>query len=110
MHSMRSGQRQVELRRLDNQLRVFGKANSLCEFGNIIVTNRDINDSETVYFLIQDHYFDRAMYLSVKYFVFCLLQYQVRPLMVEKYQLPLFTLFRLLCPAFSFADVDTYGI
>ena len=30
--------------------------------------------------------------------------------MVEKYQLPLFTLFRPACPAFSFVDVDTYGI
>ena len=25
-----------------------------------------------------------------------------------KYKLPLFTLFRSLCPAFAFADVDTY--
>ena len=30
MHSMRSAQRQVELRRLGNQLPVLGKANSLC--------------------------------------------------------------------------------
>ena len=28
----------------------------------------------------------------------------------KKYKLPLFTLFRPLCPAFSFADVDTYAI
>ena len=31
---------------------------------------------------------------------------QLRPLLVDKYYLPLFTLFRPLCPAFSFADVD----
>ena len=30
MHSMRSAQRQVELRRLGNQLPLLGKANSLC--------------------------------------------------------------------------------
>ena len=35
----------------------------------------------------------------------------LRPLAVGKtYKLPLFTLFRPLCPAFSFADVDTYDI
>ena len=47
MPSMSSAQRQVELRRLGNQLPVLGKANSLCEVGNV-VTTRDINDSETV--------------------------------------------------------------
>ena len=31
MRSMRSAQRQVELRRLGNQLQVLGKANSLCK-------------------------------------------------------------------------------
>ena len=36
------------------------------------------------------------------------LQYQLCPLVVEKYELPLFTIFGMLCPAFSFADVDTY--
>ena len=53
-----SAQRQVELRRLGNQLPVLCKANSLCAVGNIIslqLTNRDINDSETVYFVIQYH-------------------------------------------------------
>ena len=39
---MRSAQRQVELRRLGNQLPVLGKANSLCEVDNIILTTRDI--------------------------------------------------------------------
>ena len=58
MRSMRSAQRQVELRRPGNQLPLLGKANSLCEVGN--------NDSETVYFVIQDRSpFDRAMYLFV---------------------------------------------
>ena len=35
MRSMRSAQRQVELRRLGNQLPVLGKANSLCEVSNM---------------------------------------------------------------------------
>ena len=35
MRSMRSSKRQVELRRLGNQLQVLGKVNSLCEVGNI---------------------------------------------------------------------------
>ena len=52
MRSMRSDQRQVELRRLGNQLPVLGKANSLCEVGNISLQ------------------FDRAMYLFVKVGVF----------------------------------------
>ena len=53
--------RQVEVRRLGNQLPVLGKAISLCEVGNI----RGITDSETVglYFVIQDHHFDRSMYV-----------------------------------------------
>ena len=63
MCSMRSAQRQVELRRLGHQLPVLGKANSLCEVGTIIVRTRGINDSETVYFVIKDHHFDRAMYV-----------------------------------------------
>ena len=67
MRSMRSAQRQVELRQLGNQLPGLGKANSLCEVGNI-VTTRDINDSETVFFVIQDHH--RAMYLFVNCCVF----------------------------------------
>ena len=58
MRSMRSAQRQVELRRLGNQIPVLIKANSLCEVGNISLQplTRDINDSETVYFVIQDHH------------------------------------------------------
>ena len=46
MRSMSSAQRQVELILL----------------GNIIVTTRNINGSETVYFVIQDH----LLYLFVK--------------------------------------------
>ena len=37
MRSMRSAQRQVELRRLGNQLPVLGKANSLCKIVNLHV-------------------------------------------------------------------------
>ena len=55
MRSKSSAQRQVELRRLGNQLTVLGKANSLCEVGNMIVTT-NINDSENVCLLIQDHH------------------------------------------------------
>ena len=52
---MHFAQGQVELRRLGNQLSMLGKANSLCDVGNISLqlTNRDINDSETVYFDIR---------------------------------------------------------
>ena len=58
MSFMRSAQSQVELRPLGNQLPVLGKANWLCDVGNISLqlTTRDINDSETVYFVIQDHH------------------------------------------------------
>ena len=52
MRSMRSAQRQVELRRLGNQLPVLGKANSLCEVSNMSL------------------HFDRAMYLFVILFLF----------------------------------------
>ena len=38
MRSMRSAQRQVELRRLGNPFPVLGKANSLCEVGIIIAS------------------------------------------------------------------------
>ena len=51
MRSMSSAQRQVELILL----------------GNIIVTTRNINGSEIVYFVIQDH----LLYLFVKLCVFC---------------------------------------
>ena len=80
MRFMRSAQRQVEPRRLGNLLPVLGKANSLCNVGNISLqlTSRDIDDSETVYFVIQA--FDRVMYLFVKLCVFCPLFYQSRPL------------------------------
>ena len=54
MRSMCSAQRQVELRRHGDQL-------SLCEVGNILLHRDMINDSETVYFVIQDHHFDRDM-------------------------------------------------
>ena len=37
MRSMRSVQRQVELRRLDNQLPVLGKPNSLCKIVKLCV-------------------------------------------------------------------------
>ena len=37
MRSMRSAQRQVELRRLGNQLPVLGKANSLCKIVKLCV-------------------------------------------------------------------------
>ena len=48
MRFLCSAQRKVELRRLGNQLPVLGKANALYDVGN---------DSETVYFVIQDHHF-----------------------------------------------------
>ena len=68
MRLLCSAQRKVELRRLGNQLPVLGKANALCDVGNISLqlTNRDINDSETVYFVIQNHHFFRVMYIFCK--------------------------------------------
>ena len=65
MSSIRYVQRQIELQRLGNRLPVLGKAISLCEVCNIIVivTTRDINDSETVRLPC-----DRAMsYLFVRF-------------------------------------------
>ena len=93
MRFMLSDQRQVDLRRLGNQLAVLGKGNWPCDVGNISlqVTTRYINDSETMYFVIQDYHFDRVMYLFVKLCVFCLLFYQLRLLAVRK----------ILAPAFS---------
>ena len=58
---------QVELRRLGNLLPVLGKANSLCVVGKI-VTTRDINDSETVYFVIQDHH----LIVPCRAYLFCM--------------------------------------
>ena len=54
----------MDLRRLGNQLSVLGKGNWPCDVGNISLqlTTRDINDSGTVYFVIQDYHFDRVMY------------------------------------------------
>ena len=78
-----SAQRQVELRRLGNQLPVLCKANSLCAVGNISLQleKRDINDSETVYFVIQYH----NLIVSYIFFVkFCLWFYNERPLVVRK--------------------------
>ena len=50
---------------------VLGKGNSLdAKSATYIVTTRVINDSEIVYFVIQD--FDRPMDLFVKCCVFCL--------------------------------------
>ena len=37
-------------------------------------------------------------------------QYQLHPLAVGKILTPAFYAFRPLCPAFSFADVDTYVV
>ena len=58
MRFMRSDQHQLELRRLSNQLPVLGEANSLCAVGNMSLqhTTRDINDSESVYLVIQDRH------------------------------------------------------
>ena len=81
-----SAQRQVELGRLGNQLPVLCKANSLCDVGNISLhlTNRPINDSETVYFEIQDHHVIVSCIYFLKLCVFCLLFYKACPLMVRK--------------------------
>ena len=100
MHSMCSAQRQVELRRLGNQLPVLGKANSLCKivvcFGLFVPRRARVKDIP-------------GYRSSGKIGVLCLddvLQNQLRPWWWKKYELPLFS---PLCPAFLFAEVDTYG-
>ena len=58
MRFMCSAGREVELGRLSNP--VLGKANSLLSAMSATIslqlTHRDINDSETVYFVIQEHH------------------------------------------------------
>ena len=111
MRSGRSAQRHVVLRRLANQRPVYSIG---------------IIDSETVYFLIQDHHLIVSCrpYLFVKCGVLCLFvtcvlvlvasrrctTVQVAPPAIGKILTTAFflTLFRLLCRAFSFADVDTH--
>ena len=59
MRYTRSAQRQVVLRQLSNQLPVLIRSAKVATYR--------YNDSETVYFAIQDHLpFDRAMCLFVK--------------------------------------------
>ena len=48
------------------------------------LTHRDITDSETVYFVIQEHHLIGSCIFFVKLCVFCLLFYKVRSLMVRK--------------------------
>ena len=43
MRSMRSAQRQVELRRLGNQLPVLGQANSLCKIEYLTTTTAQLH-------------------------------------------------------------------
>ena len=83
---MRSDQHKLELRRLGNKLPVLGEANSLCDVGNISLqhTMRDLNDSETVYFVIIRAQFARVMYLFVKLRVFSLVFDQLRRLAARK--------------------------
>ena len=56
--SMRSAQSQVELKRLGNQLPVLGKANSLCEVGNKILSLQPGTSMilKRAYFVIQNHH------------------------------------------------------
>ena len=74
MRSMRSAQRQVELRRLSNQLPVLGKANSLCEVGNIsLQPGTSMMLKLCINFVIQDHHLIvPCIHLFVKCCVFCL--------------------------------------
>ena len=58
-----------------------------------------------LYFVIQEHHLIRSC-IFVKLCLFCLLFDKVRPLVMKTN--PVFTLFRPLCPAFSFVEVDTY--
>ena len=120
MRSMRSAQRQVELRRLDNQLPVLVKANSLCKIVKCCVFCLFVRLRRSPGRRGRSRYPGCAripggersrVIVAREKFVQRLddvLQYQLRPLAVgTNYQLPLSTFFRLLCAAFSFADVDT---
>ena len=107
---MRSVQRSVELRRLGNQLPVLGNANSLwkivklCVFclfvtlrlspGQIMGRDKDIPGYRS----------SGKIRVASRRCTSC------APGGEKNYWLPLFTLFRPLCPAFSFADVDTWVI
>ena len=74
-------------------------------------TNRAINDSETVYFVIQEHHLiGSCIFCKIVCVLPVVLQSAPPGGEKKKYQLQLFTLFRPLCPAFSFAEVDTYGV
>ena len=79
-------QRQVELRRLSNQLPLLGQANSLCDVANDIVTTYKHGHQWfwNCVFRNTRAPFDRVMYIFVKLCVFCLLFYKVRPLVVRK--------------------------
>ena len=104
---MCSAQRQVELRGRGNQLPVLGKANSLCKIVKLCVfclfvklrlspgRGKDIPGNRSP---------GKIRVASRR----CTAVPVAPPGGEENYWLPLFTLFRPLCPAFSFADVDTY--
>ena len=91
----RSAQRQVEHRRLGNQLPVLGKANSLYNVGNISLqpgTSMILKLCRPL-FCNTISSFDRVMYRLVKCWVFCLLFCQLRPLVVGKILTPVFYAF-----------------
>ena len=83
---MYSAQRQVELRRLSNQIPVLCKANSLCDVANDIVTTYKQGHQWfwNCVFRNTRAPFDRVMCIFVKCCVFCLLFYKVGPLVVRK--------------------------
>ena len=109
MRLRHSAQRQVELRRLGNQLPVLGKANSLwkivkCCVFCLFVKMRlgpGIKISRVVGYRSSG-----KIHLASRR---CTTVPVAPPGGGGKCELQLFTLFRLLCPAFSFADVDTYA-
>ena len=101
--SIHSAQCQVELGRLGNQLPVLDKANSLwenvqyvfCLFVTLRLSLGRVGPGIKI---------SRVIVVQAKS-----VQHLLGPLMGrKKKKLLLFTLFRPLCPAFSFADVDTY--
>ena len=105
---MRSARHQVELRRLGNQLPVLGNANSLWIIVKIgvfclFVTLRLTRPGHTRCHRSSGKIREASRRCTAAPVAppggdFCLLT------------TPLFTLFRPLCPAFSFADVDTYAV
>ena len=109
---MRSAQLQLEGKRLGNELPELGKANSLCKNVKIYgVCFACLSIAATLSGPRRAQDKDIPGYRcsgKIRLTSIRCSTVPVAPPAVKKYKLQLCTLFRPLCPAFSFADVDTY--